>query len=417
VKWYIVLTGSFNILQGKRLEPGDTFGSLEPSKTWLQGDVVAMEESSVGVLEPNKVLSIIKEETETKSCKELLNFLTESIHYFNQASGSLKYKLSKLFVEKTFMVNSKIIKNGEFISSVYLIKKGLCKVMSIENPLDRIQDDELEIDNLQFGSVQMKKKRKRGFVSRSISRYQIKVVGPKEWLGEEILFEDLAWKEAEYSVIAIVTTTVLCISKENLNKFPSNVLQHIKQNAYEKLRWNVIRRNDLLQSIKRISKLNSLTEESNSVVKKREVKVFKAKEVSGSFITEIDGSREESLCKKNKIFPLDPKYISLLKRSRDWTKRRKGQVKSFFINDNQDTSLKKQWLSNAATVKTFYKYKALRPIILIKTPITRKVAAKSEDKEPKKIIGLTQNNFMVGIKQISIVDTNKPPSPNLARIC
>eukprot|EP00826_Nyctotherus_ovalis_P028497 TRINITY_DN2250_c0_g1_i3.p1 TRINITY_DN2250_c0_g1~~TRINITY_DN2250_c0_g1_i3.p1 ORF type:complete len:290 (-),score=66.59 TRINITY_DN2250_c0_g1_i3:21-890(-) len=228
--------------------PGDVFGNLEvmSNKQWHHKSVTAKTEASAVAIPPTKLASLIEQASISQNHKELQNFLALAIPRFDQLSGNLKHRLAKLFTEKVYMPGATLIPEGKILDCAYLVREGRCKVVARK-----------EREEKEWLGGRRRSESKQGYVSSSTERYQIKVIGAVEWIGEEILFEEFGWKPIDYSAIVVVKSVILCITKENLKKFPLDVLSQLRAISSQKIQWRKDRKAELFSSIMKIHKLDS----------------------------------------------------------------------------------------------------------------------------------------------------------------
>lgn len=418
IQWYIALTGQFRA-GNSRVLPGGTFGSLEAvsGEKWKPAEVAAAETSSAIVMSPHDLSYLISQENANRSYKSLISFLCESIPKFSQISGSLKYRLAKLFVEKTFAAGREVLSEGTVSDCAYLIKEGRCKIFSKENPLDDARGDlEADLKGLAKKCCRVPRKANRGYISLSTCRYQINTVGNTQWLNDEILLES---PRASYSAVAVVRTAVLAIAKESLNKFPSDVINEMKRNTREKLQWRKERTKEVLKSVVKISQLSSLPSEKERKLSKNESRTASA------FNATCFTAKHDALCNSDNYrntsvsFSMHPSkgQPRILIRQRKLNNDSEIDSKSM-INTNASN---KRVLEFAAMFKAFGGRKFLRPAVTYK-PYTPRIAhsiKRLNSKETTKASEMANKKFIVGVREVRVMSIHSrkaPPSPNLLRI-
>jgi len=468
---YIVLTGSLKINEEK-LVPGNIFGELKlfNGKKWHHTDVIALENSSVAYFSSLEVAQLIDIENSNLSYKALIQFLIESIPKFDQLSGNLRDRLGRFFQEKTYVAGADIIKEGVIPNCAYLIKEGKCKIVSTKNPLAGFQQAEAvnlaSVGQYVKGTVKIHrsaKKLQRGYMSMSTSMYQLRTIAEKEWFGEEILFDDYEWESMEYSVIAVVKTTVLSITKENLNKFPADVLEQIKRNARDKVQWQIERKKELSKSIIKINKMNSLIDyafpdKNEEKITKKSRQILQTTNIltenQPAFQTEPIRGKSAELSKRKNLNETQQNvsFIIQNKTSANWrntfdndnfTNNNLALFSSFGGNNNGIISLGlpelnpnmnktfyqgKRLLAAASTFRTINNKKMLCPTIIHHPLGVKKIVSGNtinytkRDRllsEMRKNIVNKQDTFMVGVKEVKAISSEtrlRPPSPNPAKI-
>ena len=229
-------------------------------KRWKPADVVAVEDSSAAEFSPEALSKLILEENSNAQFKALVTFLQESIPAFAFLSRHSQERLARFFVERSFVPSQEIIKEGSASGSALFIREGACKVFSTSSPLleEELQDNkkvQLKVDRRLKAMNSVKKL--NGYMSKSTNTYQFHTAAAKDWLGDEVLLNIKAYP---YSVVAITSVVVLEISKENLNKFPVDILQRFHENARAKV-WLQFNRKDQLQ--KNITKIYNMNPKFN----------------------------------------------------------------------------------------------------------------------------------------------------------
>ena len=261
-------------------------------------------------------------------------------------------------------------------------------------------------------------------------------VGAKEWIGDEILLEEYSWVPIDYSAIAIVQCKILCITRENLNKFPSDVLSQIRFNGNNKIKWRSKRKVELCNSIEKIKQLSPLpkhsinTMRSSSSISEKYYHTYNNESGINSSNTFMGGNESRRLPKSFKSA---------------YSKHCKGRNNHLFQNQESDYDLqqnciyanpgytrnqfqslaRKRVLGMASTFKTFYKNRMLRPTIIIKPKMNnrynseRKYDKPSLSKNSNKLLKIENSEFIVGVRGVKIlkIDSERiPTSPNFIKI-
>lgn len=422
---YVALTGEFTDEDGEVYEPGDVFGNLQvvSNKQWHYKSVMAKTEASAVAIPSTELASLIEQANISYNYKELQNFLALAIPRFDQLSGNLKHRLAKLFTEKLYMPGTTLIPEGKVLGCAYLVREGRCKVVA------RKEEEWL-------GG--RRKVGKQGYVSSVTEEYQIKVIGAVEWIGEEILFEEFGWKPIDYSAIVVVKSTILCITKENLKKFPLDVLSQLRAISSQKMQWRKDRKAELFSSIMKIHKLDPVVP-TNTIQTATTSSIQFKTPVKDSFTVYNSVS---ALCSLKEFNPFQAKRQSacrrlpkafqdpvLLRKSHGFIVQEGQEASQSFISRQHETvkncrgkSLpQKRKLEVAATFKTLHK-KMLCPTFTFRSQVAKRAFSSQRHGIPlpfgrKK--GLPNDEFVVGVKGVRIIDVEAlrpPPSPNLARM-
>ena len=258
---YVVLTGLFRLERDKEkvsIGPGDTFGDfhLFNNKPWKPTDVVAIENSSVAEFYPELVNRLILEEDLQNDFKSLIKFLRNAIPGFKFMSNRSQIKLARYFQTIVVGSNHYLIKEGLPVRSAYLIYEGVCNISSLNNPLikAKMQKTVLNLNSLRLSAKQrLHNKPMDGYMCKSTNTYQYSIVTAKEWVGDEVLLDFLTYQS---SVIAKTKVVALEISKENLEKFPSHILQNLISNAKGKMVIQDIRKETLEANLTKVYNMN-----------------------------------------------------------------------------------------------------------------------------------------------------------------
>jgi len=277
----IILTGKFQFItkggdqseiEGNNIiEAGGVCGNFAAfnGKRWKPGDIISLEDcSTAAVFETAGLQKLLAAENSNIQFKALLAFLTESIPRFDNLSGHLKERLSHFFKEVVFLPGKEIITEGNAPSCAYLIKEGTCTIMSRQNPIYhpaiekyiKVPPDPKVTTTPACGSVYKAvntvlspAKTHRGYMSLSTNIYQLRTISEREWFGEEtLLMDEMPTFKYEYSVLARTKVIALEISRENMKKFPRDLLEWFKGNAYNKTAWHNERKIELAESIGKI---------------------------------------------------------------------------------------------------------------------------------------------------------------------
>eukprot|EP00826_Nyctotherus_ovalis_P039690 TRINITY_DN3832_c0_g4_i1.p1 TRINITY_DN3832_c0_g4~~TRINITY_DN3832_c0_g4_i1.p1 ORF type:complete len:461 (+),score=56.83 TRINITY_DN3832_c0_g4_i1:163-1545(+) len=241
--------------------PGDTHGSLNVQ---VHADVVSTDESSTAAVFSQQVLNqLLAIETANMQTKALVSFLEESIPKFADLNNYTKERLIKHFKEVSFLPNTVIMKEGSVPSAVYLIKEGTCSILSMQYLNGMAQEgNSQKVHYTLYRDISKKLslvKAVRGYMSLSTSMHQLRTVGHREWIGEEVLLE-IPGRKSEYSAIAKTSVTALEVSRGNLRKFPRTIVEWFKENARSKLEWQEQRKEELRRVNRRVERMESPNE-------------------------------------------------------------------------------------------------------------------------------------------------------------
>jgi len=236
---YVVLTGLFEIRAKNHeetvgLEPGMICGDFHnfTGKHWKSVDVVALENSFVAEFSPDPLYKLILEENSNSQFKALITFLTESIPSFSSLTRHSQERLAGFFKERNFAPRQLLIKENSPANTLYLIREGMCNVVSFNSPL--VYSKLFERNQIDLRAVKMLKQTKsrtKGYMCRSTNIYQYNMIGPRNWIGDEAI---LNAENFRYSVIAKTYVTALEIALENLLKLPKMIIDKLEQVARAK---------------------------------------------------------------------------------------------------------------------------------------------------------------------------------------
>lgn len=276
--------------QGRsQLLPASACGNYQPlnDKRWKPADIVATEDNcAAAIFSAVDLANMLNEENSNAQSKALQAFLIEAIASFEQLSGQLRARLTKKFKERIFLPGLEIIQEGTVPTSAFLIREGECAIISRQNPVynrpqtkqnSRQQQQQLPVQqgfmNKSISNQVTASKTLRGYMSLSINTYQLRTLNEKEWFGDEVLLiNDLSNIKYEYSVVTKTKVFALEITKEDIKKFPADLIEWFKKNAKDKIAWLKHRKAELEGSIGKIYQMDPLTnflEEAFSQVTKK----------------------------------------------------------------------------------------------------------------------------------------------------
>ena len=294
---FVILTGQFRIEnykefdqnEEKLLTPGKTCGNFEYfiGKPWIPMDVIGIEDiSTAATFNPREVERLLEIDNKNIQYKALSSFLAASISGFEQLSSHSKERLCSFFKEVIFLPNKEIIKEGSVPTYAYLIKEGECTIFSSQNPLLFDPNKRLNTPHppehiapinysaqRAVNSTLSPARTLRGNMSLSTNLCQLRTVGEHEWLGEEVLIaDDGPGYRFEYSVVATTRLVALEIAKENIKRFPVDLMDWFRKNARNKINWHNTRKTELANTVRKIYKMdpmNSFLDEALSQIVKR----------------------------------------------------------------------------------------------------------------------------------------------------
>jgi len=433
IQWYIVLTGVFTTSEMQELHPGDTFGDFGPvnKKKWIHIDVTAKKVSTVAFILPRDLAYLIDQGNADQSHKALISFLSEAIPKFGQLSGCVKYRLARRFTERTFGSRAEVLPEGSNPNHAYLIKEGKCKILARKSQLYSTKEDEcttLEELKRRARNQISSKSSQRGYISSSTTRCQIMTIGEKQWFCEEALFEDIPWKEA-YSVVTTVKTTVLIISREEFSKFPRDVVEEMRKNTKERIQWQAERVRELSLSLMKINKLDS--NYSCSETPKKINKSFKRFPVEFRENVVKYGTKEVNLKRDVKTACARPRTPWNFPKYNSRSRIQSVMHVNTYLNEGEwdnsgnastiDTRMKpkKHVLQAASMFKTAYNNKMLCPVVMCTFHPLKQLKRNLQTKPQKKLAQKgyrVQNKFVIGVKEVKVLNVEAPLSPNFARI-
>ena len=100
-------------------------------------------------------------------------------------------KIGRCFNERDFFPGNVILKEGEPLQSIFVIKRGQCEIYRNKNPLNQ---EKREIEpfflKLPMAGVEMCLGLDRGSMSNSFNYFPLATVGPGSWIGEESFYID-----------------------------------------------------------------------------------------------------------------------------------------------------------------------------------------------------------------------------------
>ncbi|OMJ66121.1 hypothetical protein SteCoe_37144 [Stentor coeruleus] len=233
---YIILDGKVflrNINKEESvLEAYDIFGYTFPftGQKWTPSRVTAREVVSIISIPRGPLKKAMEKVRKVQDNTKLLEFLVKTVPGVRQLGQAGKERVLSLFEKCQFKSGDTLLREGEKAPYAFIIEEGECKVVGSQNPIKRP------------GSAPA-----RGLMSKTTSCYNLGVIMPGEWAGEDSI---LLSKPMEFSVIASSHLLALRISKEkfseNLTKDTQNLL---KENLGNKMRWREIRKQNISNAI------------------------------------------------------------------------------------------------------------------------------------------------------------------------
>jgi len=238
---YAVLSGKLTVVYkkfepGVILEPGSICGDYCEfnGKRWKPADVFAFEDTKLAEFNSEALLKLISEENSNSQFKALISFLQDSIPGFRFLSLHSQERLARFFKERTFVPNQEIIREGAPANNAFYIREGVCRVLSGNSPLvnENLYDNTKVTLKVDRRVIPIAKKHKiSGYLSKSTNSYQFHTATSKDWIGDEVLLDIEKYK---YMAISRTSITAYEISKENLKKFPPEILTRFIENAKSK---------------------------------------------------------------------------------------------------------------------------------------------------------------------------------------
>ena len=132
--------------------------------------------------------------------------------------------------QKEYLAGSSIFKEGEECTSSYLIKEGEVNLIREKSVLDY-----LSAYNDTGKNADKTLQAKRGFLSKSLEKFQLGVAISGQWIGEDYLMISTS----KYLYSATASTKVVCFEfpKQNLEGLPSEIIETLKGHILERKSW------------------------------------------------------------------------------------------------------------------------------------------------------------------------------------
>ena len=233
---YIILDGKIFIRNKSKeeflLEAYDIFGYTAPfnNTKWLQARVTARDAVCLISIPRGPLKKAMEKVKKVQDNSKLLEFLVKTVPGVKQLGQAGKERVLSLFERSHFKGGDCLLKEGEKAAYAYIIEEGEGKIIGSQNPLKRP------------GSAPA-----RGLISKTTSCFNLGVVMPGEWVGEDSI---LTGKVLEASVIASTHVTALRITREkfldNLTRDTQNML---KENLNNKVKWREQRKQNISHAI------------------------------------------------------------------------------------------------------------------------------------------------------------------------
>ena len=160
--------------------------------------------------------------------------------------------LKECLAEKTYYPGHKLINEGEYCNTVYLVREGECQLCS------NISPKQVYIDIT--GQIVVKPKPawnqyKGVFTGRTTDSFTFGIKGPQQWVGEDVLI--MVHNEAyRYSVVALTRMRVLQIEKQDLlQRLSVSFISQLIKQAKSRAEWIEDRIKQIHYSMKSINQL------------------------------------------------------------------------------------------------------------------------------------------------------------------
>jgi hypothetical protein len=110
--------------------------------------------------------------------------------------------------------------------------EGECKIVSEQSIIEKIEKDKCDTNNL---VVDTTLQGKRGYLSNTVSHYQLGSITVNQLFGEDFLILDTG----TYFYTVVATTKVKCLelSKEDFTQIPKETIDHFKLEVYNRHKW------------------------------------------------------------------------------------------------------------------------------------------------------------------------------------
>lgn len=233
---YIILDGKVFIRNKSKeeflLEAYDIFGYTAPFNNvkWVQARVTARDSVCLISIPRGPLKKAMEKVKRAQNNTKLLEFLVKTVPGVRQLGQAGKEKVLGYFERCTFKSGDYLLKEGERAAYAYIIETGECRMVGSQNPLKRP------------GSAPA-----RGLISKTTSCFNLGVVMPGEWVGEDSI---LLSKPLESSVIASTHLTALRITREKfLDNLTRDTQNTLKDHLSQKIKWREQRKQNISNAI------------------------------------------------------------------------------------------------------------------------------------------------------------------------
>ena len=233
---YIILDGKIFIRNKSKeeflLEAYDIFGYTAPfnNTKWVQARATARDSVCLISIPRGPLKKAMEKVKKAQDNSKLLEFLVKTVPGVRQLGQAGKERVLSFFERSHFKGGDCLLREGEKAAYAYIIEEGEGKIVGSQNPLKRP------------GSAPA-----RGLISKTTSCFNLGVVMPGEWVGEDSI---LTGRPLEASVIASTHVTALRITREkfldNLTRDTQNML---KENLNNKVKWREQRKQNISNAI------------------------------------------------------------------------------------------------------------------------------------------------------------------------
>jgi CRP-like cAMP-binding protein len=233
---YIVLDGKVFLRNKAReesvLETYDIFGYTMPfnSQKWIPSRVTAKDTACIISIPRGPLKKAMEKVKKVQDDTKLLEFLVKTVPGVKQLGQAGKEKILSLFERCEYKNGDVLLKQGDKALYAFIIENGECKVVGSQNPLKRP------------GSAPS-----RGLMSKTTSCYNLGVVMPGEWVGEDSI---LTSKALEFSIIASSHLIALRIHRDKfLEGLTRDTQNTLRENLDGKFKWRELRRQNISHAI------------------------------------------------------------------------------------------------------------------------------------------------------------------------
>eukprot|EP01022_Parablepharisma_sp_SALTPOND_P014651 TRINITY_DN200_c0_g1_i1.p1 TRINITY_DN200_c0_g1~~TRINITY_DN200_c0_g1_i1.p1 ORF type:complete len:428 (+),score=37.72 TRINITY_DN200_c0_g1_i1:1395-2678(+) len=390
-----------------------------------------------------------------KSCSFFRRF---SLFSQNQAVSSnaewpIRLKQLCVFVQdnikQELLPGQHLIKEGEIGSLAYIIKEGECTIESAKNPLSIAEA--LQGKTRKTRVVDTYLKTKRGFLSKTMNKFQFGILGKNQWVGAERLIKKFE-EPFDYSAIAISKVRVFALTKKDAQKFPNEFRDYIVNTVHSNYKWIEGRAKHLIESSNELARMDPSEanyDQSLAEAKKRfpaatpyVITNIRKKQLLQKTISQVASNNyfasrnSVSLpqiaplsvkAASNTIYPnriANTKYQSFIASTNSQLPHTKKTTSS--TENTLNAALVKYKLTAATSASRLALYNSLTPTMAMNTTVSNgkfRILGSTLDQYDKKQAESTAkafeesklNQFIVGTKIINLVDTSKnarPTTPN-----